>query len=284
MTVSVLKCYFAKAEPKVMFYRDYKKFSNESFRSLITNKNRNLQDHNVLDSFLDISKYALDETAPLKRKCIRANSSPFMNKTISRESMKRTRIRNKFLRERTEANRRAYNIQRNYCVSLMRKTKRYYYSNLNHKQVTDNKIFWKTVKPFFADKGVNNEKMTLIENGETLPKNEEIVENLNDYFSDIRTNLKLPPYEDPTIDAVNITDPVLKAIEKYKNHRSIRIINDKYKTNSVFTFNQISLEEIELKNLNPSKASQSSDIPTKIIRQNLNLFAPIVHIKKLINH
>ena len=266
-----------------MFYRDYKKFSNESFRSLITNKNRNLQDHNVLDSFLDISKYALDETAPLKRKCIRANSSPFMNKTISRESMKRTRIRNKFLRERTEANRRAYNIQRNYCVSLMRKTKRYY-SNLNHKQVTDNKIFWKTVKPFFADKGVNNEKMTLIENGETLPKNEEIVENLNNYFSDIRTNLKLPPYEDPTIDAVNITDPVLKAIEKYKNHRSIRIINDKYKTNSVFTFNQISLEEIKLKNLNPSKASQSSDIPTKIIRQNLNLFAPIVHIKKLINH
>ena len=28
-------------------------------------------------------------------------------------------MRNKFLRERTEANRRAYNIQRNYCVSLL---------------------------------------------------------------------------------------------------------------------------------------------------------------------
>ena len=80
MTVSVLKCYFAKAEPKVMFYREYKKFSNESFRSLITNKNRNLQDHNVLDSFLGIFEYALGETAPLKQKCIRANSSPFMNK------------------------------------------------------------------------------------------------------------------------------------------------------------------------------------------------------------
>ena len=39
---------------------------------------------------------------------------------------------------------------------------------------------------------------------------------------------------------------------------------------SVFTFNQVSLEEIqkELKNLNPSKALQSSDIRTKIIRQN----------------
>ena len=74
-----------------------------------------------------------------------------MNKTICTEITKRTRMRNKFLRERTEANRRAYNIQRNYCVSLIRKTKRDCYSNLNHKQVTD-KNFWKTVQPFFSDK------------------------------------------------------------------------------------------------------------------------------------
>ena len=126
MTVSVLKCYFAKAEPKVIFYRDYKNFSNESFRPIITNKNRNLQDHNVLDSFRDIYKYAPEETAPLKQKYIREKKSPFLNKTISREIMKRTRMRNNFLRERTEANRRAYNIRRNYCVSLIQKTKRGY--------------------------------------------------------------------------------------------------------------------------------------------------------------
>ena len=79
--------------------------------------------------------------------------------------------------------------------------------------------------------------------------------------------------------AESFADPVLKAIEQCKNHPSIRIINDGYKTNSVITFNQVSLEEIqkELKNVNPSKASQSSDIPTKIIRQNLDLFAQILH-------
>ena len=76
--------------------------------------------------------------------------------------MKRIRMRSKFLKERTEANRRAYNIQINYCVSLIRKTIRDYYSNFNHKQVTNNKNFWETVKPFFTDKGVNNEKITLI--------------------------------------------------------------------------------------------------------------------------
>ena len=131
-----------------------------------------------------------------------------------------------------------------------------------------------------TDKGVNNEKITLIENGETVPKNEEIAKNLNNYFPDIITNLKLPPYEDPTTNAENIADPVLKALEKYKNHPSIRIITGKYRTNSVFTLNQVLLEEIQkklIKKLKPSKASQSSDIPTKIIRQNLGLFAPIVH-------
>ena len=98
-----------------------------------------------------------------------------------------------------------------------------------------------------TDKGVNNEKITLIENGETVPKNEEIAKNLNNYFPDIITNLKLPPYEDPTTNAENIADPVLKALEKYKNHPSIRIITGKYRTNSVFTLNQVLLEEIQKK-------------------------------------
>ena len=78
--ITVFKCYFAKAEPKAIFYRGYKNVSNENFRSLITNKNRNSQGHDILDSFLDICKYALDKTAPLKQKNFRANNSPFMIK------------------------------------------------------------------------------------------------------------------------------------------------------------------------------------------------------------
>ena len=38
--------------------------------------------------------------------------------------MKRTRTRNKFLRERTEANRRAYNIWRNYYLIDTKNQKR----------------------------------------------------------------------------------------------------------------------------------------------------------------
>ena len=48
------------------------------------------------------------------------------------------------LRKKSESDKKAYNKQRNKCFSLLRKTKRAYYSNLNAKDVVDNKKFWKT--------------------------------------------------------------------------------------------------------------------------------------------
>ena len=66
--------------------------------------------------------------------------------------MHRTRIYNKYLRNKTDKSKRKYTKQRNYCVSLLRKSKREYYSNLDVKNITDNKTFWKTVKPFLSDK------------------------------------------------------------------------------------------------------------------------------------
>ena len=61
--------------------------------------------------------------------------------------MKRTRLRNKFLKDRNKENKRRYSKQRNYCVSLIRKMKKDYYSNLDIKKVTDNKTFQRTIKP-----------------------------------------------------------------------------------------------------------------------------------------
>ena len=110
----------------------------------------------------------LDRYAPCKQKYTRGNHLPFMNKTISKEIMKRTRFRNQFLKNRTDENKSRYTKQRNYCVSLLRKTKTQYYSNLDEKNVTDNKAFWKTVKPFLSDKITSKEKITLIEENESF--------------------------------------------------------------------------------------------------------------------
>ena len=68
---------------------------------------------------------------------------PFMIKELTKEIMKRSRLSNNFLKNRTEENEILYNRQRNYCASLLRKSKRRYYENLNIKNVTDSKLFWK---------------------------------------------------------------------------------------------------------------------------------------------
>ena len=65
--------------------------------------------------------------------------------------MTRSRLRNKFLKGRSEENKKKYSKQCNYCVSLLRKSKSDYFGNLNEKVIND-KTFWKTIKPFISDK------------------------------------------------------------------------------------------------------------------------------------
>ena len=69
----------------------------------------------------------------LASRILSGNYLPFMNKTISKEIMKRTRFQNQFLKNRTYENKSWYTKQRNYCVSLLGKTKTQYYGNLDEK-------------------------------------------------------------------------------------------------------------------------------------------------------
>ena len=118
-------------------------------------------------SSLENCKKALDKTPPKKKKYARAKDGSFMNKEIRKAIMKRTRLRNKYFKSQCVTT----NSQRNLCVSIVRKAKWDYYNKLDHKELADNKNFWKTVKPFFTDKGVNNEKMLLFEEVWTISGN-----------------------------------------------------------------------------------------------------------------
>ena len=58
----------------------------------------------------------------------------FVNKTFSMTHMKRTRSHNR-------SRKAAYLKQCNHCVSILRKTKRKYYGNINERDIVDNKQF-----------------------------------------------------------------------------------------------------------------------------------------------
>ena len=105
-----------------------------------------------------------------------------------------------------------------------------------------------------------------------------VSETMNHLFSNIRGNLNIPQYKDPTTNISEISDPVIKSVEKFKNYPSIQAINRNgpYDT---FSFSKVNHEEIvkEIKNLDTSKASQVSDIPTKIIKTNCDIFSNFIH-------
>ena len=115
-----------------------------------------------------------------------------MNETLRKEIMKRSNLRNKYLKNRSEEDRQRFRKQRNLCVSLLRKTKRSYYSNINKKNIIDNRNVWKTVKSMLSNKFVTSEKIALVDNDKIITNDKKIAKVLNDFLSNIIKTLNIP--------------------------------------------------------------------------------------------
>ena len=199
MIVPVLKIYLQKREEKVINYRDYRNFSNEEFRQqVLKDILKATQNGDIVsyESFLSVCQRALDSRASKKQKYVISNHSPFINKTILKAIMDRSRLRNKVLKTRSNEDKKAYNTQRNYCLTMVRKAKKDYYNNLDHENVTDYKIFWKSIKHFFSEKGSTHHKITLVEQDLILDKNDNVVKVRNNFFINVVSNLNIPKYHD----------------------------------------------------------------------------------------
>ena len=124
MIVTVMKTSFQRLLPKIMHYRDYSNYDNNMFCVSLFNELSKLKIEAIdLNKFITAYIDTLNNHASSKKKYIRGNHLPFMNKELSKEIMRTTRLWNNFLRNRSDENKRKYSKQRNYCVSLLRKTK-----------------------------------------------------------------------------------------------------------------------------------------------------------------
>ena len=124
-SVSVLKMHFRKPPPRIISYRDFSNYHNTTFINSLTevlfeaeNTESFVKDP---DSFYKVCNEVLNQHFSRNKKYIRGNNKPFMNKALSKAIMKRTKLRNKFMKDPQAANKFSYNKQRNWCVSLFRK-------------------------------------------------------------------------------------------------------------------------------------------------------------------
>ena len=73
-----------------------------------------------------------------------------MTKTLRKAIMHRSKLKNIFHKTRAKEDWNYCKKQRNFCVNLLRNTKKVDFQKLNIKDLTDNKKFWKTIKPFLV--------------------------------------------------------------------------------------------------------------------------------------
>ena len=106
-----------------------------------------------------------------------------------------------------------YKRHRNRGSSILRKTKK-----LNIKQVSNNKLFWKSFKSFFNDKGSNSSKLTLLEENNIISDEEEIANIMNNYFVNVTKTGNPKKQHGVGCSGVN----------EFENHISIKIIHEKY--------------------------------------------------------
>ena len=133
----------------------------------------------------------------------------------------------------------------------------------------DNRLFWKTIKPFFSNKGNHRGNIKLVEGDKLLQDDSEVTEELNSFFKEAVSTLDAN--EDSYIinpDSRSISDPIEKAISKYKFHPSSLLINDKIVNQDKFPFKPISKLDIEkeVQLIKPKKATTSDSIPPKLLK------------------
>ena len=96
-----------------------------------------------------------------------------------------------------------------------RKKERKYYNSLKLNKVTDNKTFWKAIKPFLSDKGTDINKITFADNDKVILNDKQLWRTFSNFFQVMAKTLGVR--DDFNISSYSQKDPI-HVIRKYENH------------------------------------------------------------------
>ena len=128
---------------------------------------------------------------------------------------------------------------------------------------------------FFSNKVKGKATINLVENDEMIDDEIQIASLFNEYFVNIVKKLGLFTKEQSAMSTENSLSEVEIVIAKYGNHPSIIAITEKMEKlgNPTFGFDFTSYEETvkEVNNLKIRKVSHKTDIPIRIIKENIDI-------------
>ena len=185
--------------------------------------------------------------------------------------MKRSQLENIYSKTLTEKSLKAYKKQKNYVSRLYKKERKMFFNSLNSSVISDNRKFWKTVKPLFSNKGNYGNKIKLVENEEIIDDDTKVAEELNNFFKTAVASLDIHrnPYTVENVE--NMSDPAEKVTKKFEFHPSILFIKNRIGKNfsqNLSCFNEVTKAELlkKINYINNKKANPFNTIPSKILK------------------
>ena len=137
--------------------------------------------------------------------------------------------------------------------NILKSTKKTFFETLNITEITDNRKFWKTVKPFFTDKCKTTNNIILTEKNETLNDNKKISNTFNEYFTNITKGLNLRE------STGNIN---------FENEESCKKIKENFGKETISKKDVLNLIE----QLPGNKATVSNDIPVSVLKESVSAY------------
>ena len=156
----------------------------------------------------------------------------YISKVLRKAIMHKSKLKKTKNKKRADVNFANYKKLQNFCVTLLRRTKKDHFQNLNAKDLSDNKKFWKIFTPYFSNKRLNSNKMLLKEKGGFVSDGKQLASVMNKFFINITKSLNLK--EDQGSPPVILEDIYTKFIF----HPSISKIRKLYENNKKFSFNK----------------------------------------------
>ena len=219
-----------KLKPKVIFYRNYKKFDKKSFLHNIPNKNfpmssndPNINCKSITENLLEV----IDKHAPLKKKLVRGNQAPFMNRDFQKAIYTRTRLKNKYWRDPSRENELPYKKQRNLFVLTRRKSITNYSNTFTDKGLETNKSFWKFIKPFLTNKGTLTDcNITIVDGKKIISDDFELAKTFsNHYINTVEINSGFKPLKitNQSKDDLSVMNEIIRT---YQDHPSVKEIKN----------------------------------------------------------
>ena len=283
MSLTVMKTTFPKSQPKIIYYRDYKNFDLAKFRAELREelkKSESTGYYHFEVTFLKV----LEKHAPMKKKVVRTNDKPYMTRILRKAIMRRSTLKNKYLKEKTDVSLKAFKKQKNYTKRLAKRERTKYFANLDLNKYTDNIRFWNTVKPMFSNTSIGSKNITLVEKGNIVTDDKEIAETFNSFFIDAVSSLSIEENKALLDDASDEVDPVRRAVKKFQHHPSILSIKKHVEVLEKFSFREIDIDEMisEINCLDAKKSGTFMDIPVKKLKEVVDIVAePLSQIWKL---